>query len=513
MDNLQTPPIKSNLTPKLYPNLPISELIEHTIRAGQGYLADNGAIVVYTGKFTGRAPKDKFVVKDAFTESQIWWGEVNNPLPEEKFEMLYQRVRAYMQNKTLYLRDMYAGVRPSNRIRIRIVNELPWHNLFAHHLFLRPKPNEPDNFEPDYTLICMPGFHAEPAIDGTRQHNFTILNFTRRLILIGGTAYAGEMKKSIFTLLNYLLPLRGILSMHCSANIGKKGDVALFFGLSGTGKTTLSADPDRYLIGDDEHGWDEEGIFNFEGGCYAKCINLSAEKEPQIWAAIRYGTVLENVRFYENTRVINYDDATITENTRAAYPLDYIPGAVIPSLAGHPKNIFFLTADAFGVLPPVARLNHEQAMEYFLLGYTSKVAGTETGIKEPQATFSACFGQAFLPLEPLRYAELLKQKIQAHRVKVWLINTGWTGGPYGVGKRMDLPYTRSIVKAALEGALDEVPYEREPIFGLEIPTHVPGVPSHILQPRNTWHDPQSYDRQAYYLKELFSKNAVKFQLT
>lgn len=503
-------PLKSNLTDTVYGNLPLSELIEHTLRAGAGALADNGALVVSTGEFTGRAPKDKFVVRDDFTESIIWWGEVNNPLPAEKFEWLYQRMRAYMQNKTLYLRDVYACAREQYRIRIRVINELPWHNIFVRNLFIEPTPEEREQFEPDYLMIVLPGFRAEPKIDGTRQHNFTILNLTRRLILIGGTAYAGEMKKSIFTLLNYLLPQRGVMPMHCSANVGPAGDVALFFGLSGTGKTTLSADPERHLIGDDEHGWDDEGIFNFEGGCYAKCINLSAEKEPQIWAAIRYGTIVENATFYPDTRTINFDDASITENTRAAYPLSYIPDAVLPSVGGHPRYIFLLTADAFGVLPPIARLTKAQTMYYFLSGYTAKVAGTEAGIKEPQATFSACFGQAFLPLHPTRYAELFGEKIQRHDVQVWLINTGWTGGPYGVGKRMPLPYTRAMIKAAISGALNGVSYYTEPIFGLAIPTAVPGVPTEYLIPRNTWPDPAQYDKQAIHLAQLFRQNFEKY---
>ncbi|GIV24785.1 MAG: phosphoenolpyruvate carboxykinase [ATP] 2 [Bacteroidia bacterium] len=508
---LVSEPRRSNLTDKVYANLSPAELIEHTLRAGLGALADSGALVVHTGEFTGRAPKDKFVVWDAFTENLIWWGEVNNPLPAEKFDWLYQRVRAYLQNKTLYLRDVYAGAREAYRLRIRVINELPWHNLFAHHLFIEPTEEERERFEPDYTLIVVPGFRAEPAIDGTRQHNFTVLNFSRRLILIGGSAYAGEMKKSVFTLLNYLLLQRGVMPMHCSATMGKAGDVALFFGLSGTGKTTLSADPERHLIGDDEHGWDDEGIFNFEGGCYAKCINLSPEKEPQIWKALRWGALVENVTFYPGTRRINFDDASITENTRAAYPLSYIEGAILPSVAPHPSHIFLLTADAFGVLPPIARLTKAQAMYHFLSGYTAKVAGTEAGIKEPQATFSACFGQAFLPLHPTRYAELFGQKLERHAVQIWLVNTGWTGGPYGVGRRMPLPYTRKMIHAALQGHLDKVSYVTEPFFGLQVPTEVPGVPSEILWPRNTWPDPTQYDKQAAHLAHLFRQNFEKYR--
>lgn len=505
-----TSPRKSNLTDALYVNLPVSELIEHTLRQGLGALADNGALVVSTGEFTGRAPKDKFVVRDAFTADQIWWGDVNNPIPAEKFDILYQRVRAYLQNKTLYVRDVFAVARPDYRLRLRVVNELPWHNLFVRNLFIEPTAEERDQFEPDYTIISVPNFRAEPAIDGTRQHNFTILNFSKRVILIGGSAYAGEIKKSVFTLLNYLLPQRGIMPMHCSANVGAQGDVALFFGLSGTGKTTLSADPNRYLIGDDEHGWDEQGVFNFEGGCYAKCINLSPEKESQIWSAIRYGTVVENTPFYPGTRVINFDDASITENTRAAYPLSFIPGAVIPSVGDHPRHIFLLTADAFGVLPPIARLSKALTMYHFLSGYTAKVAGTEAGIKEPQATFSACFGQAFLPLHPTRYAELFGHKIERHQVQVWLVNTGWTGGPYGVGKRMPLPYTRAMIQAALSGTLDQVSFVKDPIFHVEIPTAVPGVPSEYLFPRQTWPDPTAYGKQAAHLAELFRQNFARY---
>ncbi|MCS7188754.1 MAG: phosphoenolpyruvate carboxykinase (ATP) [Bacteroidia bacterium] len=507
---LVSSPRKSNLTDLVYANLPVSELIEHTLRAGQGALADNGALVVRTGEFTGRAPKDKFVVRDSFTENLIWWGEVNNPLPAEKFDWLYQRVRAYLQNKVLYLRDVYVSARPEYQVRIRVINELPWQNLFVHNLFITPPPSELESFEPEYLMIVVPGFRAEPAIDGTRQHNFTVLNLSKRLILIGGSAYAGEMKKSVFTLMNYLLPQRGVMPMHCSANVGANGDVALFFGLSGTGKTTLSADPERRLIGDDEHGWDDQGIFNFEGGCYAKCINLSAEKEPQIWAAMRYGTIIENVLFFPDTRTINYDDASITENTRAAYPLSYIPRAVIPSVGSHPSHIFLLTADAFGVLPPIARLTKAQTMYHFLSGYTAKVAGTEAGIKEPQATFSACFGQAFLPLYPTRYAELFGEKIERHKVHVWLVNTGWTGGPYGVGRRMPLPLTRAMIKAALKGELENVEYIQEPVFGLAIPTSVPGVPAEYLIPRNTWPDAMQYDKQAAHLAQLFRQNFEKY---
>lgn len=495
----------------IFYNLSVSELIEHTIAHQQGVLANTGALVVSTGEFTGRSPKDKFVVKDEETESKVWWGDINQPFDPDDFERLFLRVTAYLQNRNLYVRDAYAGADPHYRLKIRVINEYPWQNLFVHHLFIRPKKEELANFEPDWTIIAVPEFFANPSIDKTRQHNFTILNFSRRLILIGGSAYTGEIKKSIFTVLNYLLPLQGVLSMHCSANVGENGDVALFFGLSGTGKTTLSSDPERRLIGDDEHGWTDTGVFNFEGGCYAKVIRLSKEKEPQIWNAIRYGTLLENVLFYNNTREVDYDNAQITENTRAAYPIYYIENAVEPSIGGVPKNIFFLTADAFGVLPPISRLTPQQAMYYFLSGYTSKVAGTEVGIKDPVATFSACFGAPFLPLHPGKYTHLLGEKLNSHPVNVWLINTGWIRGPFGKGHRIDIPHTRAMIHAALSGKLDNVEYQEEPFFGLQVPTAVPNVPSEILFPRNTWENKEEYDRQAEKLARMFVENFKKFE--
>lgn len=498
-----------NLGPIHY-NLSPSALVEETLRRGQGTLADSGALVVSTGEFTGRSPKDKYVVKDANTENEIWWGDVNHVFDSASFDKLFLRVSAYLQGKELFVRDCYAGADPAYRIKVRVFNEFPWQNLFVNNLFIRPDERELIDFAPDFTILALPGFHGVPEIDGTRQHNFTILDLTKKLIIIGGSAYTGEIKKGIFTVMNYLLPLRGSLPMHCSANIGKDGDVAIFFGLSGTGKTTLSADPLRALIGDDEHGWTENGVFNFEGGCYAKCIDLSKEKEPQIWNAIRFGTLLENIKYLGDTRAVDYADKSITENTRAAYPIDFIDNAVIPSVGGTPKNIFLLTADAFGVLPPISKLTPGQAMYHFLSGYTAKVAGTEAGVKEPQPTFSACFGQAFLPLHPTRYAKLLGEKMKAHNVNVWLINTGWSGGGYGVGSRMKLPYTRAMITAALEGKLNDVAYHNDPVFGLAIPQSVPGVPSELLDPRGAWPDKAAYDASAKKLAGFFNDNFSKY---
>lgn len=491
---------------KVHYNLAPAELIELALQKGQGTLADNGALVVSTGEFTGRSPKDKYVVKDAQTADQIWWGDVNHEFSQEAFDKLMLRLTAYLQGRELFVRDCFAGADPNYRIKVRVINERPWQNLFVNNLFIRPTAEELENFEPDFTIFAIPGFYGVPEIDGTRQHNFTILNLTQKVILIGGSAYTGEIKKGIFTVMNYLLPLRDALPMHCSANIGKAGDVAIFFGLSGTGKTTLSADPARALIGDDEHGWTENGVFNFEGGCYAKCIDLSAEKEPQIWDAIRFGTLLENIQYFTNTRTVDYADKSITENTRAAYPLDFIDNAVQPSVGGIPQNIFLLTADAFGVLPPISKLTPGQAMYHFLSGYTAKVAGTEAGVKEPQPTFSACFGQAFLPLHPTRYAALLGEKMKKHNVNVWLINTGWSGGGYGVGSRMKLAYTRAMITAALENQLAEVGFTQDPIFGLAIPNSVPGVPAELLIPRNTWADSAAYDAAAQKLATYFNNN-------
>lgn len=490
-------------------NLGPAQLIEAAVRRGEGVLTASGALRVTTGKYTGRSPHDKFVVDSPAIHGKIAW-ENNKPFSIERFNQLYNRMLAYMQNRDLFVFTGFAGAEPENRISVQFTNEFAWQNLFVHQLFICPEAKDA-KITPDYRVICLPGFKADPAIDGTQSEAFIILNFEERLVLIGGTQYAGEMKKSIFTVMNYILPERNILSMHCSANVGEKGDTALFFGLSGTGKTTLSADPARQLIGDDEHGWSETGIFNIEGGCYAKCIGLKHETEPQIWEAIRFGAVLENVALDAESRIPDFADDSITENTRVAYPVEYIPNALIPGVAGHPKTIVFLTADAFGVLPPIAKLNAEQAMYHFLSGYTSKLAGTERGITEPQATFSSCFGAPFLPLSPLKYAKLLGEKLKQHNTNVFLINTGWSGGPYGVGSRMKLSYTRAMVTAAIEGHLDKVSFELDPIFNVYVPTSCPGVPAEILMPRNTWENKAAYDKKAKELANLFIQNFNNFK--
>ncbi len=487
-------------------NLSPGMLIEETLKRGQGQLADNGALCVRTGKFTGRSPKDKFVVPGAQTASQIWWGSVNQPLSQDKFQQLFQKMKVFLARKELFVRDVYAGADPRYRLKVRVINTVPWANLFVHNMFIRPEPQELAQFEPDWHVLAVPEFKADPRFDGTRQENFTLVNFEEKLILIGGSGYTGEIKKGIFTVLNYLLPQQGVLPMHCSANVGPEGDTAIFFGLSGTGKTTLSADPDRKLIGDDEHAWTADGVFNFEGGCYAKCIDLTAEKEPQIWSAVRHGALVENTRFVDETRKIDFADTSVTQNTRVAYPIHHIEGICEPSMGSVPKNIFFLTCDAFGVLPPIARLSPGQAMFQFLSGYTAKVAGTEEGIVEPVTTFSACFGEPFLPLPPTRYAEMLGEKIRQHDVNVWLINTGWTAGPYGTGYRMKLPYTRAMITAALAGQLDELSYRKDPVFGLEVPDTVPGVPGELLDPRETWADKAAFDQQASRLAQAFKDN-------
>jgi len=494
-----------------YWNLNPAELVEETIIRGEGVLTDSGALAVDTGEFTGRSPKDKFVVYDETTKDSVWWGDINNRFESDKFDLLYNRVTAYLSGKDVYVRDSYACADPSFKLNIRVVTEFPWSNLFANNLFLRPTHEEIMNFEPEWTIINAPGFHATPEIDGTRQHNFAIINFTKKVILIGGTGYTGEIKKGIFAVLNYILPHeKGVLSMHCSANVGKDGDTAVFFGLSGTGKTTLSADPNRRLIGDDEHGWSNQSVFNFEGGCYAKCVDLTKEKEPQIFNAIKFGALLENINCHEDTSTVDFANITKTENTRVAYPIHFIDNAVEPSIGNVPKNIFFLTADAFGVLPPISRLTNEQAMYHFISGYTAKVAGTEVGITEPQLTFSACFGKAFLPLHPTKYAELLGKKLKETKVNVWLVNTGWSGGSYGVGSRIKLSYTRALITAALNGELDNVEFEKLPVFGLNMPKSCPGVPADILNPRNTWKDKDAYDIKANNLATAFVKNFEQF---
>jgi phosphoenolpyruvate carboxykinase (ATP) len=494
-----------------YWNLNPSELVEECIIRGEGVLTDVGALAIDTGEFTGRSPKDKFVVYDENTKDSVWWGDVNNRFEADKFETLHNRMLAYLGGKEVWVRDAYACADPKYRINIRVVNEYPWSNLFANNLFLRPTHDEILNFKQDWTILNAPGFKADPKIDGTRQHNFAIINFTKKLILIGGTGYTGEIKKSIFAVLNYILPHeKNVLSMHCSANIGKDGDTAIFFGLSGTGKTTLSADPNRKLIGDDEHGWSDTGVFNFEGGCYAKCVDLTAEKEPQIFNAIKFGSLLENIDFYENSTTVDYSNISKTENTRVSYPSNYIDNAVTPAVGDMPKNIFFLTCDAFGVLPPISKLTPGQAMYNFISGYTAKVAGTEMGITEPTTTFSACFGKAFLPLHPTKYAELLGEKLKKHKVNVWLLNTGWVSGSYGVGSRIKLSYTRALITAALTGKLDAVEYGQTNFFNLSFPKACPDVPTELLNPRDSWKDKNAYDEKAKNLAEQFIKNFAQY---
>lgn len=495
----------------VYWNLSPNELVEKTVSVGQGVLADNGALCVNTGEFTGRSPKDKFTVKDAKTEKTVNWNDINIPISPKNFDKLYDKVINYLSGKELFVRDCYACADPKYKMNIRVISNLPWSSLFAYNMFLRHSDSELTDVEPEWLIIQAPDFKANGAADGIRQHNFSIINFTKKIILIGGSAYTGEIKKGIFTVLNYVLPQeKNVLSMHCSANVGKDGDTSLFFGLSGTGKTTLSADPNRQLIGDDEHGWTDYDVFNFEGGCYAKCVNLSKEKEPQIFDAIKAGSLLENIKFVNGTKTVNYDDISITENTRVSYPIFYIDNIVKNSMGKIPKNIFFLTADAFGVLPPISRLTPGQAMYYFISGYTAKVAGTEAGVTEPKSTFSACFGAAFLPLHPTKYAEMLGKKMKETNVKVWLINTGWSGGSYGVGSRMKLSLTRAMITAALRGELDKVQYEKHPVFGLEMPMTCPNVPSEILNPRNTWADKSAYDTKANDLAGQFNKNFEKY---
>ncbi|MGI6587479.1 MAG: phosphoenolpyruvate carboxykinase (ATP) [Peptococcia bacterium] len=491
-------------------NLSLPELMEKAIKREEGVLTNRGSLRVTTGKYTGRSPHDKFFVKDETTNELINWGKINNPLSTENFQKLFSDIMTYLKGKELFVFDGFGGADPQHRLNLRFINEQAWQNIFARHLFIRPTKKELQNFAPDYHIIAAPGFKADPARHGTNSEVVVALNITEKLILIAGTSYAGEIKKSVFTLMNYLLPLQNMLSMHCSANVDTNGNAALFFGLSGTGKTTLSTDPERRLVGDDQHGWSEEGIFNIEGGCYAKCIGLNPEHEPQIYEALRFGAVLENVIMEETTRKVDFASAEITENTRAAYPMDYIPDSLIPSITGHPKVIFFLTADAFGVLPPVAILNKNQAMYHFLSGYTSKLAGTERGIKEPQATFSACFGAPFLPLSPVKYAKLLGDKMSKHGTRVYLINTGWTGGPYGVGERFKIPYTRALIKAALKGTLEELPSRIDPLFGFKVPLSCPHVPEEIFTPQKTWPNPENYQAQAHKLALGFRKNFEKF---
>lgn len=492
-----------------------SELDEITLQNGMGCETSSGALAINTGEFTGRSPMDRFIVKDDITSEKVWWGNINIPFAPEKFDMLCDKIISYLNEKELYVRDCYACADANYRMNIRVINEYPWANLFAYNMFIRPTTEELKNFDPEWTVINAPGFMADAKVDGTRQHNFAILNFTKKMVLIGGTGYTGEIKKGIFSALNFILPVfKKTLPMHCSANVGKHGDTAIFFGLSGTGKTTLSADPDRKLIGDDEHGWNNENaVFNFEGGCYAKVINLSAENEPEIFGAIKKGALLENVILDENGEV-DFADISITQNTRVSYPLFHIDNIQQPSIGKDPKNIFFLTADAFGVLPPISKLTPSQAAYHFISGYTAKVAGTEAGVVEPVPSFSACFGAPFMPLHPAKYAEMLSKKMKDAGVNVWLVNTGWTGGPYGVGTRMKLKYTRAMINAALNGDLGLYTYDRyhiHSVFGVAQPRECPGVPTSVLSPRATWNDDEAYYTTAFKLTNAFRENFKKFE--
>jgi phosphoenolpyruvate carboxykinase (ATP) len=492
---------------RVYWNLTIPALYEEAVRRHEGLIAQGGPIVFHTGRHTGRSPKDKFLVRESGTENDVWWGPINQPMEPERFEALRRRMTKHLDGKELFVQDPYAVTDPTYRLPVRIITELAYHSMFSRTMFLGAPDGVEIDHEPRFTVIDAPSFHSDPELDGTRSDVFIALSFEQRLVLIGGTSYAGEIKKSIFTVLNYLLPKQGVLSMHCSANYGPRGDVALFFGLSGTGKTTLSTDPERILIGDDEHGWSDEGIFNFEGGSYAKTIRISPEAEPIIYAATnRFGTVLENVVIEPRSRRLDLDDGSLTENTRAAFPLSYIPRVDLSGMGTHPENIVFLTADAFGVLPPIAKLTPEQAQYYFLSGYTAKVAGTEKGVTEPQPNFSTCFGAPFMVWHPTVYARMLGEKLQRHRSHVWLINTGWTGGGYGTGSRIDIEDTRTMVRAALNGDLADVPTYRDEFFGLHVPETVPGVADEILRPRGTWQDQDGYDRQARTLAAMFAEN-------
>ncbi len=500
---------------KVQYQLSSEQLHKLTIEKGQGVEASSGAIAVNTGEFTGRSPKDRFIVKDAITENRVWWGNINIPFESDAFEKLYKKVTDYLSEKEVFVRDSYACADDNYRLNIRVITEYPWSNMFAYNMFLRPEASELKDFKPEWTVVNAPGFMAVPDVDGTRQHNFAILDFTRKVALIGGTGYTGEIKKGIFSALNFILPVfKNTLPMHCSANVGEDGDTAIFFGLSGTGKTTLSADPNRRLIGDDEHGWTKENtVFNFEGGCYAKVINLSEENEPDIFNAIKPGAILENVIMDAEGRV-DFENTTITQNTRVSYPIEHINNIQVPSIGKNPKNIFFLTADAFGVLPPISKLTPGQAAYHFISGYTAKVAGTEAGIDEPLPSFSACFGAPFMPLHPTKYAEMLSKKMQEAGVNVWLVNTGWTGGPYGVGTRMKLKYTRAMITAAMDGSLEAANkdnYHVHSVFGVQQPRVCPNVPTDVLSPRTTWNNDEGYYKTAYKLADSFKENFKKFE--
>ena len=491
------------------------ELQELTISKGQGQEASSGALAVKTGEFTGRSPMDRFIVKDDITKDRIWWGNINIPFDSDQFQKLYDKVTNYLSEKEVFVRDSYACADDNYRLNIRVINEYPWSNMFAYNMFLRPTEEELKDFTPEWTIVNAPGFMADAAIDGTRQHNFAILDFTRKVALIGGTGYTGEIKKGIFSALNFILPVfKNTLPMHCSANVGKDGDTAIFFGLSGTGKTTLSTDPDRSLIGDDEHGWTNENtVFNFEGGCYAKVINLSRNQEPEIYDAIKKGAILENI-VMDDSGNVDFANTSITQNTRVSYPIHHIENIRVPSIGKNPKNIFFLTADAFGVLPPISKLTPGQAAYHFISGYTAKVAGTEAGITEPVPSFSACFGAPFMPLHPTKYAEMLSKKMQEAGVNVWLVNTGWTGGPYGVGSRMKLKFTRAMISAAMDGSLEAANkdnYHIHSVFGVKQPRTCPNVPTEVLSPRSTWNDDEGYYKTAFKLSQSFRDNFKQFE--
>ena len=495
----------------VYRNLPVSRLTEFALARGEGKLSNTGALVVTTGKYTGRSPDDRFIVDEPSIHDEIAWGKVNVPISIEKFNNIYNRMCAYLQNRELFVFDGFAGADPKYRIGVRVVNELASQNMFMHQLLLRPTAEELDNFSSDFTIVAAPGFKCIPELDGVHSEAAIIVSFEKKMVIVAGSQYAGEMKKSVFSVMNYILPKIGVFSMHCSANVGPNGDSAIFFGLSGTGKTTLSADPNRNLIGDDEHGWSDDGIFNIEGGCYAKCIKLSKEHEPEIYGAIKFGALVENVVMDDATREFDFDDDSLTENTRVGYPVDYISNAQIPGVAATPKTVIFLTADAFGVLPPVSKLSREAAMYHYVSGYTAKLAGTERGVTEPQATFSTCFGAPFLPLPAARYAELLGERIDKSGANVYLVNTGWSGGSYGKGgKRMSLPYTRAMVTACLNGELEKSEFELDPIFNVMVPKTCPGVPDEVLAPKKTWSDPAAYDETAKKLAGLFQKNFGKY---
>ncbi len=488
-------------------NLVPAELYEHAVRGDEASVVSTGALTAATGQHTGRSPRDKFFVREPGSRDRIWWYLGNQPIAQERFDGLLAKMLDFVGGHQVYVQDVFACADPRYRLPVRVVTELAWHSLFARNLFIRPAEDERRGFEPAFTVLALPSVKADPEWDGTRSETFILVDFGRRMVLIGGTRYAGEIKKSVFTALNYLMPGRGVMPMHCSANVGEDGDVALFFGLSGTGKTTLSSDPTRRLIGDDEHGWSDEGVFNFEGGCYAKTIRISQDAEPEIYAATNhFGTILENVVFDPDSRLPDYDDDSLTENTRSAYPVDLIPGAAPSGRAGHPSNVLFLSYDAFGVLPPVARLDEDQIRFFFLSGYTAKVAGTERGVTQPQATFSTCFAAPFLPLTPQTYADMLLERVRRHGVQVWMLNTGLVGGPHGVGERISIAHTRAVVRAVVDGALRDVPTRRDPIFGVNVPTAVPGVPAEVLDPRAAWPDASDYDRQARELKAMFDEN-------